>query len=67
MSTLHSSKPTKPSKPAPDFPLFAHATGRWAKKIRGRLIYFGKWNEPEAALAKYEAEKDTLPARADTR
>ena len=52
----------KPNKPWPEFPLFPHATGRWCKKIRGRLVYFGPWDDPDGALAKYLEQKDTLHA-----
>jgi integrase len=52
----------KPAKPYPEFPLFAHATRRWAKKIRGRMHYFGPWDDPDGALKKYLAERDALHA-----
>ena len=52
----------KPKKPYPDFPLFAHATGRWAKKIRGKFHYFGPWRDPDTALTKYLENRDDLQA-----
>jgi integrase len=52
--------PTKPPKPRPDFPLFYHQTGGWAKKVRGKIHYFGKdWQKAEA---RWLADRDYLLA-----
>ena len=52
----------KPDKPRPDFPLYPHASGKWAKTIRGKAYYFGTWADPEGALREYLEDRDDLYA-----
>lgn len=66
-------KPTSDDKPnwriawglSLGFPLFPHQNGRWAKKVRGKLSYFGKIaDDPKGAKALdlWNEQKDDLLA-----
>ncbi|MEO2013442.1 MAG: hypothetical protein ABGZ53_03635 [Fuerstiella sp.] len=59
------SKKIKPDKPYDEFPLFAHPNGQWAKKIKARPWYFGKWDDPDAALRTYLDQIDDIHAARD--
>lgn len=53
---------TKPRKPYRNYPLTAHPNGQWCKRIRGRLVYFGPWGDPQAAIERYRQEFPILIA-----
>lgn len=52
----------KPEKPHPDFPLTPNGCGQWSKKIRGKVHYFGPWDDPDAALRRYLSEIEVILA-----
>jgi integrase len=57
----------KPAKPSPDFPLTPHQAGSWCKKIKGKVHYFGRWNDPEGALREFQAFLAGEPVKRDRR
>lgn len=76
-STRRRRKPSaRPKKPYPDYPLYAHPTGYWSKKINGKILSFGRWGRVvkgvvnalpyeegwQAALAAYKARVDDVHA-----
>ena len=61
-------KPGKPVKPFPEYPLTPHPSGRWCKKIKGNLVYFGPWDDPDGALARYrEFARGTVVKKLSTK
>ena len=52
---------SQPKKPYRYFPLTPHPTGCWCKKIRGKIWYFGSWDDPEGALEKHLDQKFRKP------
>jgi len=81
MAKQHTTKPRRrkandrPPKPYKEFPLYAHPSGHWAKKVRGNFHYFGRWGRRvngkmerldgdgwEEALTVYKAQIDDLQA-----
>jgi hypothetical protein len=66
--STQSSQPHKApayEKPRPNVPLTPHPTGRWCKKVKGKLHYFGKIegdSKGEAAFKLWLEQKDDLLA-----
>src|SRR5262245_8363708 len=54
-----------PANDSNKFPLFLHRNGQWAKKIGGKLIYFGK--DRDAALQRFLNTKVTARKSAANR
>jgi integrase len=53
----------RPAKPSPDFPLFAHQSGYWAKKVKGKMVYYKKWaDDPDGSKSMAVLEKQQKTA-----
>lgn len=53
-------KPTWKLTKATGVRMTAHRNGQWCKKIAGKLHYFGPWDDPEGAVARYRKHSADL-------
>jgi hypothetical protein len=59
VKSTQSHQKSKPKKPYDGFPMYSHRNGLWAKKIRGKTVFFGPWKEDRCgtkALEKFNRE-----------
>ena len=62
MRQKKSGAPDKPKKPYRDFPLFPHATRRWAKEDSWQDALLCPVGQPDEAIQKFLAQRDDLYA-----
>lgn len=60
LQRIENPTPRQRTRKPESFPLFLHRNGQWAKKIRGRFVYFGK--DREQALKQWLRDRDDLVA-----
>ena len=65
--TNEDTKTPKPYEPYQEFSMFPYATGQWGKKIKGKMSYFGTWEDHDGALKRYNAEIHEVHAGRDPR
>ena len=59
-----SRKPSNvPKRPYPEYPMGPHVNGRWQKRIKGKLYYFGRWGRMiDGAIVQLEGDDWWKPA-----
>lgn len=50
----------KPGKPYSNFPLTIHPSGRFSKKLRGKLYYFGRWATAVGGELQHALERASI-------
>ena len=61
----HAQKHVEAQQPYKDYPLYAHASGRWAKKAAESLAPFGPRNDPQGAVNRWLDQKDDFSLAAN--